>query len=86
MIDEVGNTVLESYEITPATETESAVFDTRPATYQMPRMVKKTRPKFRKEVIEDCLDLNGGQMNAALYGAVQALMAKVEALEAKLGL
>jgi hypothetical protein len=35
------------------------------------------------EVIEDCLDLNSGQMIAALYGCVQALMAKVEALEAR---
>lgn len=35
------------------------------------------------DVIEDCLDLNSGQMIAALYGCVQALMAKVEALEAK---
>lgn len=37
------------------------------------------------EVIEDCLDLNAGQMHAALYGAVQALILKVEALEARLG-
>ena len=35
------------------------------------------------DVIEDCLDLNSGQMIAALYGCVQALMAKVEALEAR---
>ena len=35
------------------------------------------------EVIEDCLDLNSGQMIAALYGCVQALIKKVEALEAK---
>ena len=35
------------------------------------------------EVIEDCLDLNSSQMIAALYGCVQALMAKVEALEAR---
>ena len=52
----------------------------KPLTYQMPRMVTKMRPKVRHDVIEDCLDLNGGQMIAALYGAVQALMAKVEAL------
>jgi hypothetical protein len=37
----------------------------------------------KDEVIEDCLDLNSGQMIAALYGCVQALMAKVEALEAR---
>ena len=53
--------------------------DGAPLTHKVPRMVTKTRPKVRREVIEDCLDLNGGQMNAALYGAVQCLMAKVEA-------
>jgi hypothetical protein len=37
----------------------------------------------KDEVIDDCLDLNSGQMIAALYGCVQALMAKVEALEAR---
>ena len=31
------------------------------------------------EVIEDCLDLNSGQIIAALYGAVQALINKTEA-------
>ena len=51
-------------------------------TYQMPRMVTKTRNKVRYDVIEDCLDLNGGQMIAALYGAVQALMLQVESLKA----
>lgn len=43
--------------------------------------ITKTRPKFTQEVIEDCLDLNGGQMLMALYGAVQKLIQKVEALE-----
>jgi hypothetical protein len=62
-------------------EAGDAVMDgDKPLTYQMPRMVTKTRPKVRHDVIEDCLDLNGGQMIAALYGAVQALMAKVEAM------
>ena len=54
----------------------------KPLTYQMPRMVTKTRNKVRHDVIEDCLDLNGGQMIAALYGAVQALMLQVESLKA----
>jgi len=54
----------------------------KPLTYQMPRMVTKTRNKVRHDVIEDCLDLNGGQMIAALYGAVQALMLQVESLTA----
>ena len=56
----------------------------KPLTYQMPRMVKKTRLKVRHDVIEDCLDLNSGQMHAAMYGAIQALMAKVEVLETRL--
>ena len=56
----------------------------KPLTYEIPRMVTKTRAKVRHEVIEDCLDLNGGQMIAALYGAVQALMLQVENLTAKL--
>ena len=65
-------------------EAGDAVMDgDKPLTYQMPRMITKTRPKVRRDVIEDCLDLNSGQMIAALYGCVQALMAKVEALEAK---
>lgn len=54
----------------------------KPLTYQMPRMITKTRNKVRHDVIEDCLDLNGGQMIAALYGAVQALMLQVESLAA----
>jgi hypothetical protein len=70
----------EAVEAVEAVEAIPAVMGTRPVTYQMPRMVTKTRPKVRHDVIEDCLDLNGGQMIAALYGAVQALMAKVEAL------
>jgi hypothetical protein len=69
-----------------AVEAIPAVMGTRPVTYQMPRMITKTRPKVRHDVIEDCLDLNGAQMLAALYGAVQALMAKVETLENRLTL
>ena len=63
---------------------DAVMVDDKPLTYQMPRMVTKTRPKVRHDVIEDCLDLNGAQMLAALYGAVQALMQKVEVLETKL--
>lgn len=58
----------------------------KPLTYQIPRMVTKTRAKVRHDVIEDCLDLNGGQMIAALYGAVQSLMQKVETLNSKIDL
>lgn len=39
---------------------------------------------YKEEIIEDCLDLNSGQLIAALYGAVQQLMNKVEKLEGKL--
>ena len=94
--DEDGDVVTEEYEVTPAIlaveatdlteaiEAIPAVMGTRSVTHQMPRMITKTRPKVRHKVIEDCLDLNGGQMIAALYGAVQSLMEKVEMLTAKL--
>ena len=55
-----------------------------PVTHQVPRMVKKTRPKFRQEVIEDCLDLNGGQMIAAMFGTIQKLIAIVEGQQLKI--
>jgi hypothetical protein len=48
-----------------------------------PIILTKTRPKFRQEVIDDCLGLNSGQIIAAMYGCIQALQTKVEALEAK---
>ena len=35
-----------------------------------------------EDIIEDCHDLNADQLYAAMYGAVQMLMAKVETLEA----
>lgn len=60
-------------------EGQIVMVEDEPLTHKVPRMVTKTRPKVRREVIEDCLDLNGGQMNAALYGAVQHLMGIVEA-------
>lgn len=37
-----------------------------------------------EEAIEDCKDLNADQINKALYGAVQALISKVELLEEKI--
>ena len=58
----------------------------KPLLAKVPKMVTKTRPKFRQEVIEDCLDLNSGQLNAALYGAVQACMLKIESLEQEIAL
>ena len=44
----------------------------------------KTRPVIKEEVIEDCLDLNSGQIIAALYGAVQKLQSIVEDLTTRL--
>jgi hypothetical protein len=67
VIDEEGNLVLKE--------------DGSLLTHQMPRMIKKTRDKFKQEVIEDCLDLNSGQLYAAMYGCIQALQRKIEALE-----
>lgn len=55
-----------------------------PLTHKVPRMVKKTRPKFRQEIIEDCLDLNGGQMIAAMYGALQKSMSLIADLQARI--
>lgn len=37
-----------------------------------------------ENIIEDCLNLNGDQIYAALFGAVQKLIAKVESLESKI--
>jgi hypothetical protein len=55
-----------------------------PLIHQVPRMVKKTRDKFRQDVIEDCLDLNGGQMVMAMFGAVQKTMSVIEDLQARI--
>ena len=46
--------------------------------------VTKTRLKFKTEVIEDCLDLNSGQIIAAMYGALQQAMTRIEKLEGML--
>lgn len=65
----------------PTVESKPTTF--KPLTHSVPRMIKKTRPKVRHDVIQDCLDLNSGQMIAAMYGAVQALMTTVEDLTAQ---
>jgi hypothetical protein len=39
-----------------------------------------------EDVIQDCLDLNADQLYAAMYGAMQKLIAKVETLEAEVEL
>lgn len=58
--------------------------ETTPLMHSIPRMVTKTRPKERKEVIENCLNLDMSQVYMQMFGAVQLLIQKVEALEAKL--
>ena len=35
------------------------------------------------QIIDDCQDLNSGQIIAAMYGAVQLALTRIEALEAK---
>ena len=78
-----GNTVYtsETVESTDASGNTITTVENVPLTYKMPRMVTKTRDKYIQEVIPDALDLNTGQVYAALYGAVQKLIEKVEVLE-----
>lgn len=56
---------------------------TRPLIHSIPRMITKIRPKEKKDVIEDCLNLDMSQVYMQMFGAVQLLIQKVEALEAK---
>ena len=69
VVDEQGNVVLKE--------------DGAPLTYQVPRMVKKTRPKKSRVEIENCKTVNSDQIIKVLYGAVQLLIQKVEQLEAR---
>lgn len=55
--------------------------DGAPITHAIPRMVRRTRPKMRTETIDDCLSLNADQLYAAMYGALQLAMQKIEVLE-----
>ena len=43
---------------------------------------EETKELVSEDIIEDCHDLNADQLYAAMYGAIQMLMVKVEALEA----
>jgi hypothetical protein len=54
-----------------------------PVTHPVPRMVTKTRQKFRRETIDDCLSLNTDQLYAAMYGALQLAMQKIKTLESE---
>jgi hypothetical protein len=58
--------------------------DGTPLLHPVPRTRKATRPKVRRETIQDCLSLNADQLYAAMYGAIQYLQEKVERLEAQL--
>lgn len=46
--------------------------------------ITKTRPKYRAEVIDDCLNLDMSQVYMQMFGAVQMLQKKVEAMEAEI--
>ena len=46
-----------------------------------PKAVNIKPFKKGKELIEDCLDLNSGQIIAAMYGTIQTLIQKVEKIE-----
>jgi hypothetical protein len=52
-------------------------------TKEQPERIEKGE-LISEEVIEDCRDLNSDQLYAAMYGAVQKLIAKVETLEAEI--
>jgi len=51
-------------------------------TEEQPERIEKGE-LISEEVIEDCRDLNSDQLYAAMYGAVQKLISKVELLEAE---
>jgi trimeric autotransporter adhesin len=57
-----------------------AIFDENGIEIEKERTYSKL---ISEDIIEDCLDLDSGQIIASLYGAVQKLIAKVEALENK---
>jgi len=52
-------------------------------TEAQPERIKKGE-LISEEVIEDCRDLNSDQLYAAMYGAIQKLISKVETLEAEI--
>ena len=54
-------------------------------TPAQPERIEKSE-LISEDVIEDCRDLNSDQLYAAMYGAIQKLMVKVETLEAEVAL
>jgi hypothetical protein len=67
--------------VIPAVE-EELDEDGNVITPAQPERVEKGE-LISEDVIEDCRDLNADQLYAAMYGAIQKLIAKVETLEAK---
>jgi hypothetical protein len=55
-----------------------------PLTHPVPRMIKKTRPKYRTDTIEGCRSLDADQIFAAMYGALQKAMSVIEDLQARI--
>jgi hypothetical protein len=68
--------------IIPAVEEELDA-DGNVTTPAQPERIEKGE-LISEDVIEDCRDLNADQLYAAMYGAVQKLMSKVETLEVRL--
>lgn len=52
--------------------------------HKIPRMVEKTKQVIVQDSIDDCLSLNSDQMYAAMYGALQKVIEKIESLEQQL--
>lgn len=71
VVDTEGNPVLDA--------------DGNQLMHRAPRMVTKTRTKKRTDTIDDCLSLNADQIYAAMYGALQLAMVRIESLENALG-
>lgn len=101
VVDECGNPVMTTKVISPAYtipaemdadgnvinegQTIPEVTEQVHLTYPVPRMITKKRNKFKRDVIEDCLDVNNGQMIMAMYGALQKVIQKVENIEKGIG-
>jgi hypothetical protein len=68
--------------VIPAVPAELDV-DGNVITEEQPERIEKGE-LISEEVIEDCRDLNSDQLYAAMYGAIQKLIAKVETLEAEI--
>jgi len=60
---------------------ENVMLDEKQVMHSVPIMHLVTKPKLTTPIIEDCLSLNSDQIYAAMYGAIQLLIAKVEQLE-----